>query len=288
MRVIAHVVVTASISPWDALAVLVLAGTGLLYARGQREMARRGAAVRRVEPWAFWAGWFVMLAAVAPPLDALAAARFSAHMLQHELLMLVGVPLMIVGRPMPVWLWGLPPSARGAAGGLIQGGGPAAMWRILTVPVVAWALHGLAIWVWHAPPLYEAAVRSEAVHALQHTIFVGTSVLFWWGLVYGRYGRAGYGASVFYVFTTLVHTGLLGAVFTLTTAPLYPVYVERAPDALADQQLAGLVMWVPAGAIYLLAGLVLAARLIGFEEPAEPARAPARHQPHEPAAPAPG
>ena len=79
----------------------------------------------------------------------------------------------------------------------------------------------------------------------------GPSMLFWWGLIYGRYGRAGYGADVFYVFTTAVQTGMLGAVLALASSPFYNEYVQRfggdVEVALADQQVAGLVMWIPAG-----------------------------------------
>ena len=64
-------------------------------------------------------------------------------------------------------------------------------------------------------------------------MFVTTAALFWWGLLGGRYGRAGYGAAVFYVFTTVVHTGLLGAIMTLAPLPLYPTYVGRAVAHLA-------------------------------------------------------
>jgi putative membrane protein len=122
------------------------------------------------------------------------------------------------------------------------------------------------VWLWHAPALYEAAVRHEGVHAFQHATFVGTAALFWSGLIYGRYGRAGYGASVFYVFTTLVHTGLLGAVFTLAPSAIYPLYAARTPDALGDQQIAGLVMWVPAGVVLTLTGLALFAAWLGDAE----------------------
>jgi putative membrane protein len=265
MRVVAHAVLAHSVSPWDMAAAALLLTMAVLYALGQRRM-EEGGSLRRIERRAFWAGWLVMLAAVLPPLDRMAVERFSAHMLQHELLMLVGVPLMIAGRPFATWLWGLPPTLRGHAARVVQHGGAGTLWRAATAPVVAWALHGTVIWIWHVPALYDAAVRDEAVHALQHAMFVGTSALFWWGLVYGRYGRVGYGASVFYVFTTAVHTGILGAVFTLTMAPLYPVYIERAPDALADQQLAGLVMWIPAGLILTLAGLGLFAAWLGEAE----------------------
>jgi putative membrane protein len=222
-------------------------------------MEDRGVRPRPVEHVAFWAGWAALVVAVAPPLDRLAALRFSAHMAQHELLMVIGAPLMIVGRPIVAWLWAMPrrmrrdvavgPAARGAL----------AAWRWLTRPLVAWALHGLVIWVWHAPALYEAAVRSEALHAVQHATFVATGVFFWWGLIYGRYGRAAYGASALFVFSTSVHTGVLGALFTFAESPLYPLYASRAADAgvdaMVDQQLAGLYMWIPAGLVFTLFGL---------------------------------
>ena len=266
MRIVAHLVVASAMSAWDVLAIAVLVAGGFLYALGQRRMSQRQASVRRAERYAFWCGWTAMLAAVLPPLDHLATERFSAHMLQHELLMLVGVPLMIAGRPMASWLWGLPEGTRRRAARVLQGAPVGGAWRAFTAPLVAWALHGIAVWLWHVPRLYELAVRHESVHAFQHATFVATSVLFWWGLVYGRYGRAGYGASVFYVFTTVIHTGLLGAVFTLIDMPLYPVYAERAPDPVADQQLAGLIMWVPAGLILTIAGIGLFAAWLGEAE----------------------
>jgi putative membrane protein len=265
MRVIAHAIVTPGMSRWDVLAAAVLLLVGVLYAMGQHRMMQHGS-LRRIERAAFWAGWLVMLAAVLPPIDRFAVERFSVHMVQHELLMLVGVPLLIAGRTFPTCLWGVPSVWRPVAARVFQARGTAETWRVLTAPVVAWVLHGTVIWIWHVPRLYELAVRDEAVHAMQHAMFVGTSVLFWWGLVYGRYGRVGYGASVFYVFTTAVHTGILGAVFTLTPAPLYAVYADRAPDPLADQQLAGIVMWVPAGLILTLAGLGLFAAWLGEAE----------------------
>jgi putative membrane protein len=251
-------------SGWDLLAVGVLLVSGVLYAAGAQRLRRRHAPSSSLAAQAsYWTGWLVMLAAILPPLDGLVTRRFAAHMLQHELLMLVGVPLMIAGRPLATWLWGLPDGLRRSVVPLLQGGATSAVARLLTAPVTAWALHGVVIWVWHVPALYQAAVLNEGVHALQHAMFCVTSALFWWGLVYGRYGRAGYGASVFFVFTTLIHTGLLGAVFTLAPEPLYPLYAARAPDPLADQQLAGLVMWIPAGLVLTLVGVGLFAAWIG-------------------------
>jgi putative membrane protein len=248
-------------SPWDVTVMLLLVAAGAMYLLGTLRLHRRGARVRTIERAAFWIGWVAMFAAVAPPMDAAAAAAFSAHMAQHELLMLIGAPLMIVGRPILPWLWALPDRIRPAAAGGLQNSVLTTLWRSLTLPAIAWALHGAVVWTWHVPALYEAALRSEAVHAAQHATFVGTAVLFWWGLVYGRYGRAAYGASALFVFVTMIHTGALGALFAFSTSSYYPLYVRRASaagiDAVADQQLAGLYMWVPSGLVLTVFGLAL-------------------------------
>jgi putative membrane protein len=256
-----HAAAVTGPSAWDIAALAGLLVCASMYAVGSRVLARRGARVRTVERAAFWCGWLAMVAAVAPPLDTAAAAMFSLHMVQHELLMLIGAPLVIVGRPLVPWLWALPARVRSIARAGLQSSPASTAWQWLTLPVAAWALHGMTVWVWHAPRLYEAAVESEAVHAVQHATFVGTAMLFWWGLVYGRYGRAAYGASVLYVFTTMVHTGVLGALFALSTSPFYAVYRDRATaagiDAVTDQQLAGLYMWIPAGVVLTIFGLAL-------------------------------
>jgi putative membrane protein len=274
MRVIfAHAAgVAAPPSSWDAAVLAFLTLGAVMYAIGSRRLDKRVGASgagsahrsasrsRRLESAAFWAGWAALVAAVAPPLDGAASATFSAHMAQHELLVLVGAPLMVAGRPIVPWLWALG-ARRFAAAAVIQSRGPTTMWKWATLPVTAWVLHAAAIWIWHAPLFYEAAVRREALHAVQHATFVGTAVLFWWGLLYGRYGRAAYGAAVLYVFTTAIHTGALGALFTFATRPMYPLYADRAAalgiDPVTDQQLAGLYMWVPAGVVLTMFGLAL-------------------------------
>jgi putative membrane protein len=259
-------VVPDSPSAWDLLVVIGLVGMGTLYALGRYRLGGDARGRTRLAAVAFWSGWLAMLAAVLPPLDRWAVERFSAHMLQHELLMLAGAPLMIAGRPLATAVLALPTTGRRAAAGVLQHRAISRAWRLLSAPVLAWALHGLAVWIWHVPALYEGAVHAEALHFVEHATFVGTAVLFWSGLVYGRYGRAGYGASVFFVFTTLVHTGLLGAVFTLAPAPFYAVYAQRTPDPVADQQIAGLVMWVPAGLVLTLTGIGLFAAWLGDAE----------------------
>jgi cytochrome c oxidase assembly factor CtaG len=241
--------------------MLLLAAGGVMYLVGTRELDRRGARVRRVERGAFWIGWLAMVAAITPPMDAAAAKAFSSHMAQHELLMLIGAPLVIVGRPILPWLWALPARMRPVAAVGLQSHGLSGLWRVMTLPALAWAVHGAVVWLWHAPLFYEAALESEAVHAVQHATFVGTAVLFWWGLIYGRYGRAAYGASALFVFVTMMHTGALGALFALSTSPYYPLYRERAAaagiDPVSDQQLAGLYMWIPSGIVLTVFALAL-------------------------------
>jgi putative membrane protein len=259
-----------ALSPWDLLAVAVVGAVGIAYACGAWRLASRDARHPPYESAAFALGWSTLLTTLLPPLDAAALDRFSAHMAQHELMMLIAVPLMLAGRPLSICLWGLPSPLRPRAASVLQRGPAKSAWLLLTAPLTAWILHGGVIWIWHAPALYEWAIRNEAVHAIQHLSFVGTSALFWWGLLYGRYGRAGYGAAVFYVFTTAVHTGLLGALLTFAHSPLYLSYQGRAAelhvDALGDQQVAGLLMWVPAGIVLTLTGLALFAAWIGESE----------------------
>jgi putative membrane protein len=257
-------------SVWDlgVLGFLLLLGT--LYTRGALTLSRGSGAGRRVEPVAFAMGWGALVLSIIPPLDSLSIQFFSVHMIQHELMMLVGAPLLIFGRPLQRCVAGLPGALRHRAVDALQGRAMSSSWRVLTAPLVAWTLHGLAIWVWHMPALYDAAVGNEGIHTLQHAMFIGTSALFWWGMLYGRYGRAGYGAAVFYVFLTVVHTGILGAMVTFAPTPLYPIYAAPAAahgiDALVDQQRAGLLMWIPAGLVMTLLGLALFAAWLGESE----------------------
>jgi cytochrome c oxidase assembly factor CtaG len=111
--------------------------------------------------------------------------------------------------------------------------------------------------------LYQATLGGETLHTLQHVSFLGTALLFWWALLRGREGRLGRPAAVIYLFTTAMHTSLLGVLLTFSERLWYPLYdATTAPwglTPLEDQQLAGLIMWVPAGVSYLIATLGLAA-----------------------------
>jgi putative membrane protein len=122
----------------------------------------------------------------------------------------------------------------------------------------------------HVPRLFDVALEHDGVHVLQHATFLATAALFWWGLVEGRYGRASYGVAVLYVFATAIHRTLLGALVTFSTRPWYALHAERTTlagvDPLGDQQLAGLVMWVPFGVLLAGVALALAAAWIAESE----------------------
>jgi putative membrane protein len=250
----------------DPLVILSLALSGWLYLRGVRRLWREASAGRGIKRWeavAYACGWLALFVALVSPLHPLGEVLFSAHMTQHELLMLVAAPLLVLGRPVIAFLWALPPGWARRVGGWGKARPFRGVWRAVTNPLAAWAIHAAALWVWHAPVLFQATLESDFVHTLQHVCFLGSALLFWWALVHGPRGLMGYGAAVLYLFTTSVHSGVLGALITFTGTVLYPAYEKTTASwglsPLEDQQLGGLIMWVPAGLVYIVAGLALCA-----------------------------
>jgi putative membrane protein len=258
----------------DAWIVLPVIVSSALYAVGVRRLWRASAAgrgVRRTDAAAFAAGTFFLAVALISPLDALGGALFSAHMLQHVLLMLVAAPLLVLGRPLVAFVWALPRGWRPRVGAAFHTPGVRASWHAVTHPISAWLLHAAAIWVWHAPGLYQATLGNELVHFLQHASFFGTALLFWWAaLEMGRRTQARHGFGVLYIFTTAVHSSILGALLTFSLLLWYPIYATRTEvwgfTALEDQQLGGLIMWVPAGVVYVVATLALVAAWLAAAE----------------------
>jgi len=236
-------------------AFIPIALAALLYWRG----ARRPLAIPRRERTCFWAGMAVLALALLSPLHPLGEVLFSAHMAQHEILMLIAAPLLVLARPLVPLLWGLPFAWRRTAGHWTRTPLVQRIWHGATEPLSAWWIHAAALWVWHVPSLFQATLRSEWVHTAQHLSFLLSALLFWWSLVEAR-GRMGHGQSVFYIFTTALHTGILGALLTFAPVVLYPAYAATTRawglTPLQDQQIGGLIMWVPAGVVYLAAGLV--------------------------------
>jgi putative membrane protein len=258
---------------FEPLTVALLLASGVMYVVGVRAAWRQagtGSGFRGWQVGAFAGGMLALAIALISPLAWLSEVLFSAHMTQHELLMLVAAPLLVIGQPLLAFLWAMPGGRRAAVARTFRRPWVVAGWQRLTNPLTIFILHGVTLWIWHVPALFEWALHNEAVHAVQHLAFVLTASLFWWGMVHGRYGRAGYGIGVLYVFLTAIHSAVLGALLTVAPSAWYRSYEATAAvrriDALADQQLAGLVMWVPSGVIFIVVGLALAAAWLGESE----------------------
>jgi putative membrane protein len=244
--------------PWLVFSLLFAA---ILYALGLRNLMRRSLRAVQSPAVCFFIGWLALAAALVSPLDAMGTQLFSAHMVQHEMLMLIAAPLIVLGKPLAVFAWALPARRRSAIARPLQAQAWQKPWRALSAPLTAWSVHAVALWIWHAPLLFQASLRNESVHVVQHASFFISALVFWWAL---SRMRTSLGASL-YVLTTMIHTGALGALITFAPIVLYPVYHETAPawglSALEDQQLGGLVMWVPAGFVLIAAALIAAGRV---------------------------
>jgi len=248
-----------------ALAALYAAGVVRLW-----HAAGQGRGISRIQAASFALGWITLAAALVGPLHEMSEQLLSAHMVQHELLMIVAAPLIAFSSPFVALLWTLRRQQRRALGRILSDHPASGAVHFLTAPATVWLLHAAALWIWHLPSLYEAAVADETIHALQHSCFFGSACLFWWGIAHGRYGRLGSGAAVIYIFATALHSGALGALLTFSRALWYPVYATTTAawgmTPLEDQQLAGLVMWIPSGVVFLAVGLGFLASWIAESE----------------------
>jgi putative membrane protein len=232
------------------------------YAIGLRAMWTRagvGRGVSRLQAISFGAGLLVVVVALSGPVDEMSDALFSAHMVQHLALILVAAPLCVFGVPMNPMLMALPrENRRAAARWWKRNVAFRAAVRLVTAPAIVFLLHMVAMWFWHFPGPYQMALRNPAIHAAEHLSFFGTALLFWW-IVAAPSGprRASEGAAILMVAGTLMQSGVLGALLMFASTAWYPAHAAGAQTwgmtPLEDQQLAGLIMWVPAGLVYVAA-----------------------------------
>jgi putative membrane protein len=240
----------------------VLATASLLYTRGVVRLWRRadvGRGIRIADVTRFGLGMAIVAAALTSPLDALADRSFAMHMLEHEMLMVLAAPLFVLARPLEAWARALPRDVRQALTRFAHGPRLRAAGHALTAPVAATGVHALALWVWHAPALFAVALASEPVHVLQHVCFFASALAFW-GAMFGGAARVAPGVSIACLFVTMLHTSVLGALLALAPSSWY----AQGPDPrlfgltpLEDQQLGGLIMWVPGSLAYIVVGLVI-------------------------------
>ena len=246
----------------DALLGTFLAAAVLLYALGVARVWGRagiGRGIRLVEAVRFAIGMLAVAAALLSPIDTLAAQSFAMHMIEHELLMVLAAPLLVLARPLEAWVWALPGrELRYAVAALARVRPFARLRRAMTAPLGATCLHALALWIWHAPLLFAAALASLPVHLLQHASFFVSALAFWWAM-FGGAARTPGPACVACLFTTMLHTSALGALLTFAPSAWFahgdiPI---SGLTPLEDQQLGGLVMWVPGGLAYVVGALLV-------------------------------
>jgi putative membrane protein len=226
-------------------------------------------------PGLFVAGYGVLVVALISPIHTLGEALFSVHMVQHLLLVLVAAPLLLLSNSMSVLLWGLPREERATLGRLVGRPGPArSALRWLTLPLVAWWLFVGTQWLWHQPAAYQWALSNTWAHYAEHLLFFGTAVLFWWPVIGAAPLRSAlsYPARMLYTFLAWIPNSILGAGITLSPGLLYPYYAGPARplgvDPHTDQQLAGLIMWVPGDALFAGVLMVLFVAYLRHEEQA--------------------
>ncbi|MGE0229163.1 MAG: cytochrome c oxidase assembly protein [Dehalococcoidia bacterium] len=232
---------------------------GVFYARGLRRWPVRS----RPHPWwmvaFFYSGLLVGVLSVVSPIDSLGSHHFFMHMIQHELIMLVAVPLILLGAPVTPVLRGMPRWLRvDFVGSFVSEPATRFVWRWLTQPLVALLISQGVVVVWHLfPGWYEGAVRHEGVHYLQHFSFAFGALLFWWNIIDPAplHAPMGYLLRMAYVLAGTTAQAAIAAMITLADEPLYEVYLTARPifdlSPLSDQELGGLVMWVPGQMIHL-------------------------------------
>ena len=272
---------SAAAWPMQAPFYLVLAA-GILYALGGRRHVpgHRDADERRLRAAAFYGGLLAIVVAVDTPLDPLADTLFLAHMTQHLLLLVVAPPLIVLSAP---WLrlWQPLPLGfrRTVAKGVARGGWARplrALGRLFSRPLPAWILFNTVLVAWHVPALYDATLANEAVHDFEHATFLLAGLLFWLQVADSPPVRArlGYGARAIYLTGAMLVSWALAVVLALASTPLYPAYADlphrtAGLTALADQQLAGGLMWVPGSIPFTIA--VIWALYRWLDPPLDPA-----------------
>lgn len=209
----------------------------------------------------FALGLILIFVALVSPLDSLSnVALFSAHMVQHILLMLLASACLLLGTP-GFWLrilYDLP---------VLK-----VVLPIVTHPLVTLVAFNAVMWVWHVPALYEGALRNPNIHIVEHMMFLVVGVLLWLPVIHDVPPRhvLSYPARMAYLFACMISSSLLGAIFTFAPTIAFPFY-GNAPLAFGlapetDQALAGLIMWVPGGGIFFIAILIVFSAWLNSED----------------------
>lgn len=267
---------------WDPTVLIGVTLAAVLYARGWRMLQQKTRGRARLEPWRAWCfygGLFSIAIALLSPIGTYGDVLFFMHMIQHMLLIIFGAPFVLLGAPLVPIMLGLPRSVRAAVGYLFSAKLPfRIILHFLTTPLVAMVIFLLVIGLWHVPRYYDAAQGDSFIHYLEHIMFLGAALLYWWPVIHPSGGkrRLGYGLALGYLLPSLVQGMVIGALLTFAKEAVYETYIA-APriwgiSALADQQLAGLIMWLVGGFLYLIPVFILLSMFLKADEESDPRR----------------
>ncbi len=259
-----------SLEPLVVLPVLVAAA---LYLRGWKTLSRRmPERFGPQRPIVFMSGLASTMIALMSPLDALSPLLLQAHMTQHMLLMLVAPPLLWMGAPIAPLLFGLPRPVRRVVTRALAVPRIRQLGHVFADPVVSWAAFVVAFWAWHVPALYDLALRSDVWHDVEHACFFATAILFWRPVILPWPARSSWPgwAMIPYLVLADLQNSALAAILTFSDRVIYPAYdvVPRlwGLSALQDQQIAGVIMWVPGSLAFLLPAIWLLATALATPE----------------------
>ena len=245
----------------DPELLLPVALGAFLYLRGLRRWRERSRSHPRWRVAFYFAGLAAIVLASESPLDYLGERHFTFHMLQHEALMMLAIPMVLLGAPTTPVLLGMPRWARrNVVQPLMRSTTARFAYRTLTHPLVAGAIINVVLWSWHlAPGWYDQALRDPLTHDVQHFSFAASATLMWWSVIDPRplLGRMGYPLRMLYLLAVSTPKHFLAALITFAGAPLYDVYATVEPvfdlSPERDQTIAGTIMWMPSQMMYLLA-----------------------------------
>jgi putative membrane protein len=256
-----------SLPIWFTLTIVV---TAAVYLRGWL-------AIRKTRPEqftdmrlaAFLSGLAVLWLSVGSPIDGFADALLSVHMVEHLLLMSAVPPLLLYGLPVVPLLRGLPqPARRSIVGPLLRVASLRSLGHWLATPVVSWLLMNIAFLGWHVPAAYDFALEHENWHVVEHLCFLGTSILFWYCILWpwpARTHQRNWGILIYLVAADLVNT-MLSAFLAFCDRPVYRYYVDHpnpfGVDPLQDQVLGAVGMWVLGSLAFLLPAMVITLQLL--------------------------
>jgi cytochrome c oxidase assembly factor CtaG len=258
---------------WRLDVILILGTATALYIAGWWRLRRKGRR-KLATGWrlaSYLSGITALVLALLSPIDALQSLLFLMHMIQHLLLMMIAPPLLWLGSPMPISVWGLPHTLRRSLGGLL---GRNALFRrglrAATTPFISWLVFVATLWGWHDPAAYDAALRITWLHDLEHITFFGAALLFWWHATTAApriHGSFPFAARVAYLLLAFFVNFVPSVPLALANQPIYTFYTEVPRlwgiSALQDQRIGGVIMWIPGGMMYAGAILILIIRHLG-------------------------